>query len=152
MADCCSMHTPGARLGTALCCDPNDCGPCCSHCPTCPTRAESRAHLQGRVASWHARRFPAAQPYNVALKAMEEMGELAEALNGHLTQDATDKVTARRGEVGAEAADVAICVMVLLGRWFPDRDLLSEVEAKLATLSDPASGHRSALAAGAADA
>ncbi|WP_063630412.1 exonuclease domain-containing protein [Amycolatopsis thermoflava] len=28
---CCSLHR------AAGCCDPDDCGPCCSACPTCPT-------------------------------------------------------------------------------------------------------------------
>lgn len=28
---CCDLHRG------AGCCDPNDCGPCCEWCPTCPT-------------------------------------------------------------------------------------------------------------------
>lgn len=31
---CCEWHIDG---GTGACCDPDDCGPCCSKCPTCPT-------------------------------------------------------------------------------------------------------------------
>lgn len=34
---CCECHQP------AGCCDPNDCGPCCERCPTCPTLAKARA-------------------------------------------------------------------------------------------------------------
>lgn len=100
--------------------------------------------LQQRVAAWHADRFPAAQPYNVMLKAVEELGELAEAVNGTCTADLSDKVTARRGDVPDEAADVAVTLLVLLGRWFAPADLLEAVEAKLAILTDPDSGHRSA--------
>lgn len=94
--------------------------------------------LQDRVAAWHTERFPDAQSYNVMLKATEELGEVAEALNGHLTGG-------RDGISASRAADVAVCMMVLLGRWFPDTDLIERVEAKLAVLTDPDSGHRSAL-------
>lgn len=30
---CCHLHKPSG------CCDPQDCGPCCEDCPTCPTLA-----------------------------------------------------------------------------------------------------------------
>lgn len=103
--------------------------------------------LQQRVSSWHADRFPEAQPFHVALKAMEEMGEVAEALNGHLSGGRGNEATSRRGDVPKEAADVAVCLMVLLGRWFPERDLLAEVEDKLAVLTNPDSGHRSSVRA-----
>jgi hypothetical protein len=33
---CCHLHRPDG------CCDPQDCGPCCEHCPTCPTLARGR--------------------------------------------------------------------------------------------------------------
>lgn len=39
MADhqrCCHLHRD---IG---CCDPEDCGPCCENCPTCPTLARGR--------------------------------------------------------------------------------------------------------------
>lgn len=32
---CCDSHYGGWLWGG--CCDPNDCGPCCALCPTCPT-------------------------------------------------------------------------------------------------------------------
>jgi len=31
---------------TRACCDPDDCGPCCEHCPTCPTLARRREVLE----------------------------------------------------------------------------------------------------------
>ncbi|MFD0052978.1 hypothetical protein ACFVHR_04540 [Streptomyces sp. NPDC127168] len=34
-AACCHLHKPD-------CCDPEDCGPCCMKCPTCPTLARQR--------------------------------------------------------------------------------------------------------------
>jgi hypothetical protein len=30
---CCELHQSEG------CCDPDDCGPCCENCPTCPTLA-----------------------------------------------------------------------------------------------------------------
>jgi ribose 1,5-bisphosphokinase PhnN len=30
---CCHLHQPGPP---GSCCDPDDCGPCCENCPTCP--------------------------------------------------------------------------------------------------------------------
>lgn len=56
-APCCSSHVDGVRAqaptdtphlrlwGSGLvarCCDPNDCGPCCENCPTCPSVARMR--------------------------------------------------------------------------------------------------------------
>lgn len=32
-APCCDQHLDGP----GACCDPDDCGPCCARCPTCPT-------------------------------------------------------------------------------------------------------------------
>jgi hypothetical protein len=34
---CCHLHTD------TQCCDPDDCGPCCENCPTCPTLLKIRA-------------------------------------------------------------------------------------------------------------
>ncbi|MFF7553629.1 hypothetical protein ACFZA9_12165 [Streptomyces olivaceus] len=39
-AACCHLHKPD-------CCDPEDCGPCCMRCPTCPTLARQRAAEAG---------------------------------------------------------------------------------------------------------
>lgn len=97
--------------------------------------------LQQQVATWHAARFPTAAACNLALKAVEELGEVAEALNAELV--GTDADAARGGTVAEEAADVVIVLLGLLGRFYPTQDLLAHVEAKLAILQDPASGHRS---------
>lgn len=100
--------------------------------------------LQERVTAWHVARFPAAQREHVALKGAEEMGEVASAINGDAGKNSA---TGRGGNAAEEAADVVICMLVLLGRWYPERDLLTEVERKLAILTDPNSGHRASLAA-----
>ncbi|MBO0804256.1 MAG: hypothetical protein J2P25_14425 [Nocardiopsaceae bacterium] len=42
-AACCHLHKPSG------CCDPEDCGPCCGDCPTCPTLARQRAAGVGRL-------------------------------------------------------------------------------------------------------
>ncbi|MCT2591089.1 hypothetical protein LHJ74_14425 [Streptomyces sp. N2-109] len=39
-AACCDLHQ-------ADCCDPEDCGPCCRACPTCPAYARQRAEIGG---------------------------------------------------------------------------------------------------------
>jgi NTP pyrophosphatase (non-canonical NTP hydrolase) len=99
--------------------------------------------LQARVAEWHRRRFPEAKMYHVAIKAMEEMGEVAQAVNGEIgTRDAPER---RGGSVAEESADVVIALMALVDRFTYKGDLLAEVERKLAKLTDPNSGHRSAL-------
>lgn len=40
---CCDSHQigPTRANGMGWCCDVNDCGPCCEHCPTCPTIAKA---------------------------------------------------------------------------------------------------------------
>lgn len=77
---------------------------------------------------------------HVALKLAEEAGELASAVNGYVSQGDYGK-----GDVVAEAVDVAIVLLSLVGRWFPDRDLIAETEARLALFLDPAGGHRSCV-------
>jgi NTP pyrophosphatase (non-canonical NTP hydrolase) len=98
-------------------------------------------YLQKAVADWHTNRFPEAEPYHVMIKAMEELGEVASALNGDL---AKNDGRSREGSVPNEVGDVIICLMVLLGRWYPEHDALLEVMDKLAILTNPNSGHRSA--------
>lgn len=44
---CCHLHRAGR------CCDPEDCGPCCERCPSCPTLARRRT-----VESTSARSLP----------------------------------------------------------------------------------------------
>jgi NTP pyrophosphatase (non-canonical NTP hydrolase) len=95
--------------------------------------------LQAHVAMWHEDRFAEAGPVEMALKACAEMGEFAEAIGSR-----TDSSPGPRGNVGEEAADVVICLFATIGRWWPEVDLMEEVRKKLAILTDPASGHRSA--------
>jgi hypothetical protein len=42
-AACCDLHKPGYDGDRAVCCDPDDCGPCCENCPTCPVLARAAA-------------------------------------------------------------------------------------------------------------
>ena len=39
MKQCCALHVDGP---TGMCCDPDDCTPCCTGCPTCPTQDRVR--------------------------------------------------------------------------------------------------------------
>jgi hypothetical protein len=38
---CCRLHVYSI-VPWGACCDPNDCGPCCENCPTCPTLMRRR--------------------------------------------------------------------------------------------------------------
>lgn len=93
--------------------------------------------LASMAVAWHRQRFPAAGAVHIALKAASELGELLDAI---LPADLGGK-----GDVGEEAADVLICILALLGRFYPAVDLLAEVRAKLAILGNSDSGHPSAL-------
>ncbi len=52
-----------------------------------------------------------------------------------------------KGDVVGEAADTVFVALALVGRWFPEHDLLAEVETRLARNMDPNGGHRSCLPA-----
>ncbi len=93
--------------------------------------------LGAMVVAWHRERFPTAGPEHVGLKLASEVGELCD--------EVCTAVLAPFGLIGKEAADVLICLLALLGRWYPSVDLLAEVRAKLAILTNPDSGHPSAL-------
>lgn len=97
--------------------------------------------IQARAVEWHTKRFPAFVAERVALKLCEEAGEVGRAVNDMHPDSATG-----RGDVPSEAGDVLIALLVLLGRWFPDADLLVEAERKLDILTDCDSGHPSAAA------
>lgn len=97
--------------------------------------------LQKRAGSWHRKRFPNARLELVALKLFEEGGEVASAVLADIGQNSATG----DGDVIVEAADVIICLMVLLDRWFDSSDVLAEVDRKLDILNDPTSRHRSAL-------
>jgi hypothetical protein len=109
------------------------------------TDSSELLNLQAQVAAWHARRFPKAKAGHVCLKATVELGELAEAL-----LDGDEAVSTHRSpppDVVAEAADVAITVLALIGRFYPRADLMGAVAAKLAILDDPDGTHRSSIGA-----
>ncbi len=96
--------------------------------------------LQAAIAAYHVQRFPQAQVEHVALKLAEEAGEVASAVNGHVSGGDFGK-----GDVVGEAVHAAFSLLALVGRWFPARDLLAEVETELARYLDPNGGHRSCL-------
>lgn len=98
--------------------------------------------LQQRIGEWHRLRFPDADLAHVALKASEEVGELASAVLGEVGM----KSATGSGNALKEAADVIVVVMALIERWYGD-DLMAAVEEKLAVLNDPMSGHRASLKA-----
>jgi len=98
--------------------------------------------LQAAIAAYHVQRFPQAQVEHVALKLAEEAGEVTSAVNGHVSGGDFGK-----GDVVGEAADTVFVALALVGRWFPERDLLAEVETELARYLDPNGGHRSCLPA-----
>lgn len=100
--------------------------------------------LQQRAANWHSRRFPEAKPYNVALKSGEELGELQKAVNSDLIYFVGDVPHG----APEEAADIMVSLLVLLGRWYSDSDLLSIVEKKLDLFETVNGGHRACLREG----
>lgn len=95
----------------------------------------SMAHfnsLARRAHFWHAKRFPSCTPEESALKMSSENGEVCDAVLGH-------------GDVGQEAADVLITLVVLLSRWYPTVDLLAEMDKKLRLLETPGAHKSSAV-------
>lgn len=100
--------------------------------------------LQGRIGAWHRRRFPDAKATNVTLKGTEEMGEVAFEVNGLEGFSSATGGTGDTKLIAEEAADVVICMMVLVDRWC-NTDLLDEVEKKLLKLEDPNGTHRASL-------
>lgn len=98
--------------------------------------------LQARLVAWHEARFPDAQPEHVVLKTCEEVGEVAKALNGILGANSATG----GGDVPAESADTVISLLVLLGRWWPEVDLLAEIEDKVTMLETPGAHTASARA------
>lgn len=99
------------------------------------------AGFQARAAIWHAARFPDCTAEDVALKAMAELGEVADAILA-CGRDASHPE--RAGDVAAEAADVVITMLVLVGRFTTD-DLTAAVDAKLALLERPGGNHPASL-------
>lgn len=125
---------------------------CPYHQWACPPSAAAQASASGQrlsmqraIGDWHRRRFPDAEASHVFFKAVEEMGEVAEALN--YRAGAIPASAKPGGTVPEEAADVVVTLAVLVDRWFPGNDLFEQVERKLIVLTDPASGHRAAARA-----
>ena len=97
--------------------------------------------IQTRAAAWHAARFPTCAAEDAALKAMAELGEVADAI---LARGRDASHPERAGEVTAEAADVVITMLALCGR-FTAGDLLTAVADKLTILETPGGGHPGSL-------
>lgn len=89
--------------------------------------------LQERTVRWHTARFPEATAGQVALKAIAELGEVADAL---LSAEKDEPHPERADGVLPESADVLICLLTLCGR-YGYGDLFSAVEAKLSILETP---------------
>ena len=95
--------------------------------------------LQERAVRWHAARFPESERGHVMLKATAELGEVADAIlfeEGQTPGKASDGVT-------GEAADVVLCLLIIVGRWSDD-DLRAAVDAKLTRLETPGA-HKASL-------
>lgn len=98
--------------------------------------------LQRRAVVWHMERFPDAEAYEVLMKTMEELGEVA----GEMNADIGRNTAKERGDgVAKESADVVVCLLVLLGRYYPTSDLLAETDLKLAKLETPGAHRASTL-------
>jgi NTP pyrophosphatase (non-canonical NTP hydrolase) len=97
--------------------------------------------LSMRVAEWHSQRFPTAEASDVLIKGMEEYGEIAEALAAEVGRNSAKSPEGL--SVPKESADVIICLMALVYRYY-GVDVLDEVEAKLEDLVTPGK-HRSSL-------
>jgi len=100
--------------------------------------------LQERAARWHAARFPRCTVEDIALKAMAELGEVADAILAGGRDAAHPE---RAGQVLAECADVAVTLLAICGR-FGHGDLLAAVDAKLRILETPGGTHPGCLPAG----
>lgn len=76
------------------------------------------------------------------MKIAEEVGEVVSAVNGYVSDGDFGK-----GDTVDEVVDVVLACLALAGRWFPERDVLAEVEARLERFLDPNGGHRSCVKA-----
>lgn len=78
-APCCDLHRPGDQ---GVCCDPEDCGPCCQNCPTCPTLILARA--QGQAPPPRAYTDP---PLSLYTERAHLVAHLARVYPAHLAED-----------------------------------------------------------------
>ena len=97
--------------------------------------------LQERAARWHAARFPRCTVEDIALKAMSELGEVADAILAGGRDAAHPE---RAGTVLAECADVAVTLLAICGRG-GHGDLLAAVDVKLRVLETPGGTHPGCL-------
>lgn len=81
--------------------------------------------LQRRCVAWHEHRFPDADQWKHFTKVVEEVGEVARAMVGD------NEGRPGRGDVVDECAQVVLTLVTLVGRWYPDRDLLVETLAEM---------------------
>lgn len=102
-------------------------------------------YLQELVTRWHTQMFPDAIVFEVTTKASEELGECSAEVLIDKAGSMNLKEKPLNTNAPAEAADVVICLMALLGRWYPGYDLMEEVAKKMLKLTDPNSGHRAAM-------
>ncbi len=79
---CCHLHREKG------CCDPEDCGPCCGECPTCPTLVLSDVKIALLSLSWEFEGQRFGQPgydmtgdhaYEVLTANAEKLSRLQEA-------------------------------------------------------------------------
>lgn len=98
--------------------------------------------LQDRAAAWHAARYPACTAGDTGLKAMSELGEVADGILAGEGRDTSHPE--RAASVLRESADVLVTLLALCGR-FGYGDLLSAVAAKLAILETPGGSHPGCL-------
>lgn len=85
--------------------------------------------LQDRCVEWHCARFPDHDKWLVLAKLTEEVGELARAMI------AEHEGRPGRGDPVQEAAQSALCLFTLIGRVYPEADLLEAVEAEYQRVS-----------------
>jgi NTP pyrophosphatase (non-canonical NTP hydrolase) len=97
--------------------------------------------LQELVADWHRARFPHDDARDVVLKAVTEMGEVAEAI---LTEQGRNSAK-EPGDVLEEAGDVVIALMALCAR-YGYGDLLESARRKYERLNTPGA-HRASISA-----
>ena len=90
--------------------------------------------LQELCAEWHASRFPDHDRWLVLAKLTEEVGELARSIVGE------HEGRPGRGDIGQEAAQCVLVLMTLIGRFYPDLDILSDAWIEYGRVADIA-GH-----------
>lgn len=100
--------------------------------------------LQWRAGRWSRLRFPDAEACDIALKAAEEVGELAQVVGTVAGRNDSHKLPNTLAHpFTEESADAVVALMVLVERYTPD-DLLSVVDRKISMLETPGA-HRASV-------